>query len=124
MPDLTIDPDRILGDNPYDVRRTPPLLPEPNAAMPEKRFQAAVISVAQTHGWLYHHTYDSRRSVAGFPDLILVRDRLIAAELKTARGRVTPAQTDWLEALAAAGVETYVWRPDDWHSIHAILGRR
>ena len=121
MPDLTIDPDRILGDNPYDVRRTPPLLPDENPS--EKRFQSHVISLAQAHGWLHHHTYDSRRSVPGFPDLILVRDRLIAAELKTARGRVTPAQTDWLEALAAAGIETYIWRPADWHQIHAVLGR-
>ena len=36
----------------------------------------------------------------GFPDLVLVRgDRLIFAELKGPRGRVSPEQQGWLDAL-------------------------
>ena len=53
------------------------------------------------------------------PDLCLVRGRrLIFAELKTEKGRLTPAQEAWLEAFKAlrstAPIEVYVWRPADW----------
>ena len=70
------------------------------------------------HGWRTPVAADG----AGFPDLILVRgDRLLAAELKTESGTLTPAQSEWLEALAAAGMETFVWRPDDWDAIAKVL---
>ena len=32
-------------------------------------------------------------------------------ELKTERGKVTPGQEAWLEALTFAGFDTGVWRP-------------
>ena len=35
----------------------------------EKGFQAAVVELARLRGWLVYHTYDSRRSAKGFPDL-------------------------------------------------------
>jgi hypothetical protein len=58
----------------------------------------------------------------GFPDVIAVKDgRVIAAELKTAKGRLGPGQREWLDALAAAGVEVFVWTPSDWDSIAAML---
>ena len=37
--------------------------------------------------------------------------RVVFAELKRETGKLTPAQTEWLDDLAAAGVETYLWRP-------------
>jgi hypothetical protein len=71
-----------------------------------------VRQVAQLRQWLGYHTHRSDRSDAGFPDLVLVRDeRVIYAELKTERGRVTPEQRRWLDTLAGAGVEVYLWRP-------------
>jgi hypothetical protein len=85
-------------------------------AISEKQLQEAVIELAEWLGWLSYHTYDSRRSQPGFPDLILVRrDRCIAVELKSERGKVTADQQTWLDALATAGIVTAVWRPIDWH---------
>jgi hypothetical protein len=75
-----------------------------------------------------YHTHDSRRSQAGFPDLVLVRPpRLIFAELKTAKGRVSPAQGEWLEDLGHVAskvgprIEVAVWRPDDLQRIAEVL---
>ena len=42
--------------------------------MTEKKFQAAVLQIANMYGWLAYHTHDSRRSAPGFPDLVLVRN--------------------------------------------------
>ena len=51
----------------------------------------------------------------GFVDVFAVRgSRIVAAELKVGRGKVTPEQAAWLEALQAAGVESHVWREDDY----------
>ena len=91
--------------------------------MTERAFLGAVVELAALTGWLAYHTHDSRRSQAGFPDLALVRaGRLILAELKAAKGRVRPAQAVWLDALGGVdGVEVYLWRPQDWPAIEAVL---
>lgn len=102
----------------------------------EAAFQRAVIEFAGLNGWLTNHFSDSRRQVtrrgvtryvgdagaAGFPDLTLVRERLIMAELKAENGRLTPKQRLWLQRLETAGVEVYVWRPSAWEDIERILG--
>jgi hypothetical protein len=97
-------------------------------AMPhsEKAFMAAILELARWTGWKAYHVYDARRSEPGFPDAVLVRDTsLIFAELKTATGRVTPAQQAWLDALGhVRQVETYLWRPNNWDSIEQRLQRR
>ena len=90
----------------------------------EKAWQAKVIEAAKWLGWSVYHTHDSRRSEAGFPDLVLVRDqRLIFAELKSPKGRVTPAQTQWLWLLGETFAEVYLWRPDDWPTVQERLAR-
>jgi len=86
------------------------------AAMSEAQLLDAVRALATTLGWRIYHTHDSRRSPAGFPDLVLVRDtRLVVAELKSTRGRYGPGQVEWLDAFnAVAGrVEAVTWRPAD-----------
>lgn len=96
-------------------------------AMSEAELLAAVRQLARLSGWLTYHTHDSRRSEAGFPDLTLVnirQGRIIFAELKTAAGRTTPQQDEWLAALAAAGCETALWRPADLPNIARILCKR
>ncbi len=92
-------------------------------AVRERDFMQSVIDLADLLGWLVYYTHDSRRSAAGFPDLVLVRgERLIVAELKTERGRVSNAQSAWLAALdAISGIETYLWRPNDWPVIETTL---
>ena len=93
-------------------------------AWTEKRFQAHVLELAALFGWLAYHTYDSRRSAPGYPDLTLVhaeRRRIIFAELKTDRGRLTEAQREWANAIAAAGGEYRLWKPKDWSEIAFTL---
>lgn len=92
--------------------------------MTEAELQDAVIAMARLHGWLIAHFRPARTAhgwrtpVAadgkGFPDLILARDRLVAAELKIHPRKVTAEQREWLDALDQAGVETYVWTDRDW----------
>ncbi len=87
----------------------------------EKEFMAEVTKLAKQNGWKVYHTYNSRKSEAGFPDLVLLRDRIVVAELKTSDGRLTAAQENWLQAFSDAGVERYVWRPDYWPEIVRVL---
>ena len=92
--------------------------------MTEKAFQAGVEKIARMCGWLVYHTYRSTRSVAGFPDLFMVRGcRAIAAELKSDTGQLSHAQLDWLDALDKTPVEVYVWRPADLDDIAHVLAR-
>jgi len=97
----------------------------------EKEFMAHVIRLAQMYGWMSFHAHDSRHSAPGFPDLVLLKPttekhsgRLVFIELKTERGKLTPEQASWLNALKMAGQEVYVWRPKDWQLIEATLRRR
>ena len=87
--------------------------------MTEAEFQQAVIDLARMTGWLVFHDHDSRRNTPGFPDLVLAHPKrgVIFAELKSATGRLRPEQSRWLEVLALAGCETYVWRPADMQAI-------
>lgn len=78
---------------------------------PEKELQDAVLSDARLLGWLAYHPYSSKRSVPGFPDLVLVRERVVWCELKSARGVVTEEQKRWHQALRAAGQEVYILTP-------------
>jgi hypothetical protein len=100
----------------------------------EAELQAHVVELAeQWFGWRWVHfrpaktKHGWRTPVSGplgkgWPDLILARPgRIVAAELKGDGGKVEPEQQDVLAALAAAGVETYVWWPKDWNEIVEVL---
>ena len=94
-----------------------------------------MIDLARLCGWRVHHTRPAltRRGRwltpiqgdAGFPDLVLCRPpRVIFAELKRVGARPTAAQRGWLDALhACAGVECYLWTPEDWGAIVETLRR-
>jgi len=94
-------------------------------AVRERDFQQQVQDLARLCGFRVYHTYDSRRSPEGYPDCCFVRPpRLIYAELKSERGKPTPAQLEWLHDLAEiSGVEVFIWRPSDWDQIVAALER-
>lgn len=91
-------------------------------ALTEKQWQQRVLDYAALRGWMSYHTFDSRRSTPGFPDLVLLRDRrLVFAELKTDTGRLSVAQAEWLDALLLATREVYTWRPADWPEVMETL---
>lgn len=92
-------------------------------AISERQFQQQVIELAQWLGYWVWHDEDSRKNARGLPDLILVKDRTIFAELKKERGKVRPAQIDVMQRLREAGAEVYLWRPSDWPEIEAVLRR-
>lgn len=86
--------------------------------------QEAIVELAQTLGWRVYHTFDSRRSAIGFPDLVMVRERVIYAEVKAEGGVLSHAQEAWLGALQAAEQEVYIWEPDQVPEIGRSLQRR
>lgn len=93
--------------------------------MSEKKFDECVVGIAIANGWDTYHTYDSQKSVEGFPDRVFVRGEcLIFAELKKETGEATPAQLAWLEKLARTHNEAYLWRPSNWDEIVKRLTRR
>lgn len=84
------------------------------APISEKAFMSAVVRLARQQEYLVYHTWSSKRSPEGFPDLICARagSPLLAIETKTDTGQVTPAQAAWLEALGGCtGVVAEVWKP-------------
>ena len=91
--------------------------------MTEKQLQAAVIDLAELLHYSYYHTHDSRRSVAGFPDMVLVKDRIIFVELKSETGRLTKEQEGWRDDIQAAGGEWYLVRPMDLRWLAGLLKR-
>ena len=106
--------------------------------MNERQFTAAVLEAAERFGWLRAHFHDSRREVvrrdgtrlyvgdraaAGFPDLILCKPPVVLAiELKSEKGRVSPEQKGWLTALGeSVDIRSFVFRPKDMVEIVRLL---
>lgn len=91
-------------------------------AMPEKMLQQHITDLCEARDWLSYHTYDSRKSKEGFPDLVAVKGyRLVIAELKREGEKPTFNQQRWLDRFGNISaitqqVEVYVWRPSDWLS--------
>lgn len=87
-------------------------------------------SVAATTGWrLRYHTHRSKNSEPGFVDRVLVRERIIFIETKametpTRARKPTALQVEWLDGLARAGGEVYLWTPLDYDEAGRVLGRR
>lgn len=86
--------------------------------MYERDWQRRITDSCDYLGLTYHHETDSRRSRAGFPDLVIVGPGgVVFAELKAERGRVRPQQQEWIVALKEAGAEVHIWRPSDWNAV-------
>jgi hypothetical protein len=106
------------------------------ATMSEAQLLANVIELAHLFGWRVAHfrpamtKHGWRTPVSadgkGFPDLVLVRDRVLFVELKAQRGRTSPEQLEWLAALSNAGASPTVWRPAEWvdGTIEQVLRHR
>lgn len=89
----------------------------------EKQLQDTVIRMAKVLDWLVYHTFDSRRSEPGFPDLCLVHPEhgTVFLELKREKGRVSKYQQRWIDTLLTAGQRAYVIRPSDMDFVEQLL---
>ena len=86
-------------------------------AVTEAELLASVLELARLLGIFAYHTHDSRRSQAGFPDLVLAGNRgLVFAELKSESGRLSREQVAWRWQLEVLGQAYRIWRPRDWHN--------
>jgi hypothetical protein len=112
-------PTNCLGGQPMTKR---------TRGRPERDVQNTVLEAAALGGWRVAHfrTAMTRSGqyitpVAadgkGFPDLLLVRDRVMAIECKSATGRMSPEQKEWKAAFENAGVEALVCRPDNLQEV-------
>lgn len=98
----------------------------PLADMLEKDWQRQVRDLAETLGYRRaYHTFDSRRSDTGFPDLVLVsprRHRIVYLELKREKTQPTARQREWIRDLHTAGAEVYLARPRHLDALATVLG--
>lgn len=105
--------------------------------MTGEQLQQAIIEAARLFGWRVAHFRPARTGRgfrtavsadgAGFPDLVLVRERVLFVEVKGDGDRLRPEQDDWLHALRQADAEAYVWTPKMWLSgaiVNDILARK
>lgn len=90
----------------------------------EKEFDAQVADLAKATGWHRYHTYRSTKSPAGFPDLVLVRERVVYIELKSESGKLSKAQAQWILWLLEAAAEVVIARPHDLALLGQLLGPR
>lgn len=90
---------------------------------PEEHFQQQIIDLARYRGYdLIYHTHDSRHSPSGFPDLILLKEeRMIVAELKVGKNKLSPEQYEWLVAFSKITRDVFVWYPEDWDEIFEVV---
>lgn len=120
----------------------------PLSALTEKKWSDQLFSLSGRNpglavqlGWrLNYHVHRADRSPAGYPDWTMVRERIIFAELKRqpAMSKRDPTrelsassihplsdlQREFLDGLAHAGGEVYVWVPSDYEEIARILSKR
>jgi hypothetical protein len=103
---------------------------QPLTAVLEREWDRDLFSkkgLATMLGWESQWTFLSKGSRAGYPDRTCCRERIIFVELKREASVATPitdAQKGWLDRLAAAGGEVYLWRPSDLEEIGRVLAHR
>jgi hypothetical protein len=99
-------------------------------SMSHEELQNCVIQLAHSLGWKVAGFRKAQRKDGswmtpvladgkGWFDLFLANEeqrRVIAIEVKDAKDTVKPEQEAWHTLLALCGIETYVVRPEDWHS--------
>lgn len=125
----------ITRVNPLALARQVGSNSPPDPTVSEADFQQRIIDFARLSGWRVAHFRAARvlrrgkevyeTPVAadgkGWPDLVLVRDRVLWVEAKSATGKLSADQTLWREALIRAGGLWYCWRPEDWPEIVETL---
>ncbi len=83
--------------------------------MTEDELEEQIRDACKKLGIIRIHIFNSRGTTSGVPDDILVGPHgILWRELKTAKGKLTPAQLAMGKALQAAGQDWAIWRPADW----------
>jgi hypothetical protein len=94
----------------------------------EKSFQSKVIANMEARRWKVHFNNNTRTSrPAGYPDLTAWHTghkRLIFVELKTEIGQLSEPQKTVCADLGSIGQDVYLWRPQQWNEILAILDNK
>ena len=106
-------------------------------AKSEAQFLREVGALLTDFGWAWHHCRPAWtekgwrtpiQGTPGFMDIVAARalpiPRLLLIELKTERGKLTPAQRAWRAALGAAerrDWEYYCFCPSQWGEIVEVL---
>lgn len=98
----------------------------------ERDFQEQVLELARLYGWRVAHfrpaqtRHGWRTAVAadgaGWPDLVLVRDRVLYRECKVGGNRLSDEQEAWARALIDAQADVGIWRPEYLEEIARELG--
>jgi 3',5'-cyclic AMP phosphodiesterase CpdA len=104
------------------------------ATLTEKALSDNIVALARMLGYLVHRdpTWRATGADPGYPDLTLAREgKIIFVELKADKGKLTPEQMDWADAIDGthrdSGYEMrpwyYVWRPSNWYAgeVEAVL---
>ena len=94
---------------------------------PEATLVGQIRQVALANGFLYYHTYDSRKSDLGFVDIVCCKPwhPLYLWEVKSATGKLSEEQERWLQFLSqATGIVSGLIRPRDFPEVAALLTRR
>jgi hypothetical protein len=98
----------------------------------EKTFAHQIEFLLDLGGWRWCHYEPAVRQSGswatplrgdkGEPDYRAVRSgRLVFVEIKGDGGRLTKDQKLWIADLVEAGVETYVWHPEDLEIAKEVL---
>ncbi len=101
---------------------------------PEADFQQQIIELLHLNGWVVAHFRSARTGKgwvtpvaadgAGFLDLLAVHarpGRVLAIEVKTDSGRLTPEQQAWRDNWDSAGFPAFVARPSNWEQLVKIV---
>ncbi len=109
----------------------------PAPAANREAFTYQVLKLARILGWRRAHFRPAltakgwRTAVSGdgsgFPDIVLAKAGfpIVFAEIKGAKGSLSPEQRVWRDVLLACpGCRYFVWRPADLDTISEILTKR
>lgn len=96
--------------------------------MTEDELLQAITEAATLYGWRWTHTRRSDKAQImghpGVPDLLLAKNgRVMFLELKTEKGRITPDQQAWIDALMTTLTGAWVVRPSSLDFMLRVLAR-
>lgn len=102
-------------------------------SMTETEWQQQFTDLLRALGWKWMHVrrslgrgrkWTTATNVDGWPDLTCWNERqqrIVFVELKTATGRLRPAQETVMRSMLKTGQEFYVLRPDDLERARDLL---